>query len=142
MSLRANQDLSRALIKSYTIKNASVILVGSRIKFGASDTEADLGGANDDLTFGTALNAGTGNATGTVFVDVALDVPQIIAMTVGTGGSTRGTKQVAVANGVTDVVANGGGTVAHTIVGVAMQTGVLGDLIGVMPLNHRSVAAT
>ena len=142
MAVRANQDLKNALVKTYTAKNGVVFAVGSRVKFGATDTEADLGGAGDDLTFGTALNVCTGNAAGSVIVEVALDVPQIIAMIVGVGGSTRGTKQIAVATGVTDAMANGGGTVAHPLVGIAMQTGVAGDLIGVMPVAGRFVAAT
>lgn len=142
MAVRANQDLKNALVKTYSAKSAAVFTVGARVKFGASDTEADLGGANDDLTFGTALNACTGNAAGSIIVEVALDMPQIIAMTVGTGGSTRGVKQIAAANGVTDAQTNGGGTTPHALVGIAMQSGVVGDLIGVMPIAGRFVAAT
>lgn len=143
MAVRANADLKNALIKRYTVKNGTTLAVGNRVRFGGSDTEVDLtSGANDDTTFGTALEAGVGNSAGSVLVDVVLDGHQIVAMTVGTGGSTRGVKQVAAANGVTDAPANGGGTVAHSIIGIAMQTGVAGDLIGVMTVNSRSVAAT
>lgn len=143
MATRANQDLKNALVKVYGAKNAVVFTVGARVKFGATDTEVDLGGANDDLTFGTAITAGTGTAVaGAVLIEVALDVPMIIAMTVGTGGSTRGSKQIAAANGVTDAQTNGGGTTPHALVGIALQSGVLGDLIGVMPVAGRFVAAT
>jgi len=143
MAARANQDLKNALIKRYAVKSGTTLAVGNRVRFGASDIEVDLtSGANDDTTFGTALEAGVGNAAGSVLVDVVLDGHQIVAMLVGTGGSTRGLKQIAAANGVTDAPTNGGGTVSHPIIGVAMQTGVVGDLIGVMTVNSRSVAAS
>lgn len=142
MAVRANQDLKNSLIKRYSVKNASTIAVGQRVRFGTADTEVDLtSGVGDDTCFGTALEAGVGNALGSVLIDVVLDNPQIIAMLVGTGGSTRGVKQLLAANGVTDAPVNGTGTVSRPIVGVAMQSGVVGDLIGVMPLNHRSVSA-
>jgi len=143
MATRANADLKNTLIKRYAVKNTSVITAGSRVRFGATDIEVDAtSGANDDTCFGTALEGGTGNAGGTVLIDVALDGHQIVAMTVGTGGSTRGLKQVQAANGVTDAPANADGTVVHTSIGIAMQTGVAGDLIGVMPINARFVCAT
>lgn len=142
MATRANADLKNALIKRYAVKSGVTIAVGNRIRFGATDIEVDLtSGAADDTQIGTALEAGVGNAGGTVLIDVVLDGVLIVAMTVGTGGSTRGAKQINAANGVTDAPANGGGTTSRSIVGIAMQTGVVGDLIGVMPLNHRSVSA-
>jgi hypothetical protein len=142
MATRANQDLKNALIKRYSVKNGVTLAVGNRVRFGTSDSEVDLtSGAADDTQIGTAIEAGVGNAAGSVLVDVVLDGVVIVAMTVGTGGSTRGVKQLNAANGVTDAPANGGGTTSRAIVGIAMQTGVVGDLIGVMPLNHRSVSA-
>ena len=77
-----------------------------------------------------------------VKVQVALDGVQIVPMIVGTGGSSRGAKQKLAADGVTDLPANGGGTLPHVVVGIAMQTGVVGDLIGVMPTPGREVSAT
>ncbi len=108
MALRANIDLKNALIKRYTVKNASTIQYGQRVRFGTTDTEVDLtSGANDDTCFGTCVEgvAGSsfvGNAGASVLIDVALDGHQVLPMVVGTGGSTRGLKQVQAANGVTD----------------------------------------
>lgn len=139
--LRANQDLKNALIKRYSIKDGVTIAKGARVRFGGSDTEIDnISGADDDTTFATALEGGTGIGT-TVWIEVALDFPLVVAMVVGTGGATRGKKQKIAADGVTDAPANGGGTTSHPIVGVALQTGVAGDLIGVGIANSRSVTA-
>lgn len=131
MAARALSDLKNALVKQYTVKNGSAIVAGKRIKFGASDTEIDVAGANDDLAFGTALETKTGNAAGTVQCTVVLDGFAIVPMLVGTGGATRGTNQVQAADGVTDM-AGSGVTNAKPPCGRAMQSGVVGDLIGVL----------
>lgn len=164
MATRANEDLSLALQKAYTVKSGVTLSIGSRVKFGTTDQEVDLAGANDDTSIGTVTglpnapgrtnqppafvndsNAPTsvlGDGTSKYQVTVALDSNLIVRMRVGTGGSTRGVKQIAVADGLTDAPTNGGGTTPHTIVGIAMQSGVLGDFIGCMPTPGRSVAAT
>lgn len=142
MAARALQDLKNAIIKTYTIKSGVIIAPGNRIRFGASDTECDLtSGALDDTTIGTALSGGVGNAAGTVLCQVVLDFYAVVPMLVGTGGSTRGVKQQQAANGITDTIANGGGTVSKPLVGVALQTGVVGDMIGVGVTNGRCVTA-
>lgn len=158
MATKANVSLVNSLIKAYFVKNGTTLSVGNRVKFGTGDGEVDLGGAGDDTTFGTvvglqsapglsnvAQNAPTSvtaAASNTVTVDVALDSNQILPAIVGTGGSTRGLKQVVVATGITDAPVLGDGAVSHACCGIAMQTGVAGDLIGIMPLNFRFVAAT
>lgn len=142
MATRALQDLKNALVKRYVITNGTTLAVGDRVIFGANDTTVDKAGANSDLAFGTVVAGGVGNAGGTVFADVVLDSHIIVPMKVGTGGATRGKKQKFATDGVTDADTNGGGTLPHGVVGIAMQTGVVGDLIGVMPANGRYVAAT
>lgn len=138
--LRATQDLKNALIKRYAVKNGVTLSVGQRVRFGTSDHEVDApSGADDDTTIGTALEAGTATATDGTWIDVCLDFYAIVPMTVGTGGSTRGLKQKLAADGCTDAPANGGGTTSHPIIGVAMQTGVATDRIGVGLAPGRSV---
>jgi hypothetical protein len=142
MATRAIEDLKFALIKRYKVKNGTTLNPDDRVKFGTTDDEVDVAAAADDLAFGTVRGsaAAVGNAGGTVTVDVVLDFFAIKAMTVGTGGSTRGKRQKTVADGVTDAAA-AGVAAASVIVGVAMQTGVAGDKIGVGLASCRVTTA-
>lgn len=147
MATRAIFDLKSSIIKTYTLKTGVVSAKGKRVIFSVADNNdqtVDLAGAESDLAFGTIIDDTviTGVAAGTGKVQVALDHPQIVPMIVGTGGATRGTKQKYAADGVTDLPANGGGTLPHVVVGIALQSGVVGDLIGVMPCPGREVSAT
>ena len=146
MATRADFDLKNAIVKTYSIKSGTALVNGNRVRFGASDTEVDLtSGVGDDTCIGTAsIPSGTtltGNAAGSVLVQVVLDFVAIVPMLVGTDGSTRGLKQVNAANGITDAPTNGGGTTSRPLQGVALQSGVVGDLIGVGICPGRSVSA-
>lgn len=152
--VRANFDLKNALIKRYFVNVNTTITAGNRVKFtattvmpyaGVQGQEVTNSTSDEDVSIGTALEtAGSGAVVaGTTMIDVVLDGFAIIPATVGSGGSTVGTKQVNSSTGCTDAPANGGGTTAHTIVGIAMQTGVSGDQIGLMVGgSQRSVAAS
>lgn len=131
MATRAIVDLKGALIKTYTVKSGTTIVAGNRVKFGTSDTEVDVAGAAEDNSWGTALDGAVGDGTAAKRVEVALDGHAIVAMTVGTGASTRGLRQVLVSDGITDAKATGVNT-AQAVVGVAMQSGIAGDSIGVL----------
>ena len=66
------------------------------------------------------------------FVEIYLFGP-VIPVTVGTGGATRGTKAVAVADGFTDAATHDSdGTGNESNYGVFMQTGTAGQIIGMM----------
>jgi hypothetical protein len=151
--LRANVDLKNALIKRYFVAASQTITAGTRVKFSATSTrpysgvdgqEVTPSTSDEDVCIGTAAETATSTATaGTVQVDVVLDGFAIVDVVVGSGGSSAGKKQVNSATGVTDAPANGGGTTAHTILGIAMQTGVQNDHIGMLiGGSQRSVAAT
>src|SRR5258708_14911973 len=103
MALKANVSLGLALIKGFYVKVGTTLAIGSRVKFGGSDDEVDLGAASDDSTFGTVvglqmipglLNVAqsaptsvTATAAKQVVIDVALDNSLVVPMTVGVGGS-------------------------------------------------------
>lgn len=126
-----------AHIKSYTVEAASTATVGRLASFGASDTTvADSAAAADDA-IGVFL---TGGAAGDR-VDIALFGPTV-AVLVGTGGATRGSKAVNVANGVTDAPAHAaGGATANQIYGIFMQSGLAGDVVGMQILASNRVSA-
>ncbi len=126
MGVRATQDLVRAIVKTYTVKTGGATTAGKPVKFGTTDTEVDtLLAADANIGFGVALET---KAAG-LPVQVAPFGVQIVPMIVGTGGATRGLKlKIASDNtGVTDT-----GATTDVFVGRAMQSGVVGDLIGVL----------
>lgn len=126
MGVRATQDLVRAIIKTYTVKTGGATTAGKPVKFGTTDTEVDTQLAADaSIGFGTALETKTAGQQ----VQVCPHGVQIVPMIVGTGGSTRGLKQKIASDntGITDT-----GATTDVFVGRAMQSGVVGDLIGVL----------
>jgi len=139
MAVRANFDLKNSIIKTYRVKSGTTTVAGKRVKFGTADDEVDNAAAGDDLAFGTARAAVVGDGSKTV--EVILDCHQLVPMLVGTGGCTRGVRQKYVSDGITDATTNGGGTTAEAIVGIAMQTGVAGDVVGVCPLPYARAHA-
>lgn len=126
-----------AHIKSYTVEAASTATVGRLASFGASDTTvADSGAAADDA-IGVFL---TGGAAGDR-VDLALFGPTV-AVLVGAGGATRGSKAINVANGVANAPAQAaGGATADPIYGIFMQNGNVGDVVGMQLLASNRVSA-
>ncbi len=128
MATRAVIDLKNALIKTYIVKNTVTTVAGTKVKFSSNgELEIDNASAGEDF-IGTVQDAVVGD--GVKKAQVVLDFWAIVPMVVGIGGSTCGKKQVIVATGITDAAAKGV-TTAITVAGVAMQTGVVGDLIGV-----------
>ena len=123
MGVRATQDLKNALIKTYTVDTGGATTAGFPVKFGASDLVIVSCTAGDALCIGVALETKAAAAQ----CQVCLNGTVIVPMTVGTGGSTRGTNQKLVANGVTDTASG-----SDVLYGRALQSGVVGDLIGVM----------
>jgi hypothetical protein len=146
MATKAIKLIQNALIRPYTVDTAQQATVGMAVKFGSSDSTVQQAGANDDaigICRANPLATGTPPvcAAGTA-VEVTLFFYAVEQVLVGTGGSTRGKKQVMTTNGVTDAPATGGGTVAHETIGVALQSGVQGDIIGMGLLVSSRVSAT
>lgn len=124
MAVRADQDLIRAIIKTYTVKTGGATTAGLPVKFGTTDTEVDTAGTADAaVVFGTALAT---KAAGQL-VEVCPHGVVWVPVKVGTGGSTRGVSQKLVADGYTDITSG-----TDVVQGRAIQSGVVGDLIGMM----------
>jgi hypothetical protein len=155
MALRALKHLEHAIIRPYTIQPSQQVVLGMTCVFGTLDTAVQAAAGASDLVIGVVrldgVNAGYADASNiitpaylpqptTTTIEVVLMFSAIVPMTVGTGGSTRGKKQIVVSTGVTDAPANpGADTTDIEIIGVALQTGVAGDVIGIgIGLNSRT----
>lgn len=90
-----------------------------------------------DTVVGVALETATaGNR-----VQVLVAGP-IVPMKVGTGDTTRGKKQKTVATGITDAPATtNSGATTTPILGVALESGVAGDFVGVMLTLGNRISA-
>lgn len=89
--------------------------------------------------YGVALEAG---AVGAVIPVAVLGCGETVRIKVGTGGATRGSWAVVVADGVTNAGTLGGGSVAKNIVGKFEETGVAGDVVGMILQDFAGVAAS
>src|SRR5262245_32380914 len=137
MATRAKKKIDFAHISTYTVASAKTVTKGFPVIFSGSDTEIEDAGANSDLLIGVALNGGAAGER----VQVLHPAP-IVPMKCGTGGTTRGKKQKMAADGVFDAPAHdSSGATDDSIVGIAMQSGVAGDTVGVMPTFHNRGSA-
>lgn len=128
MSERALKNITYGHVMSFNVKVSSTVTKGKTVKFDGDHIVVDAG-ADSDLWIGVALETVASSATVINRVSVLLPGP-VVPMLVGTGDSTRGTRQKVVATGVTDAAALAGDT-AEPSCGFAMQSGVASDLIGV-----------
>lgn len=149
---RAIKQIQNALVRSHVVAASQTVTLGKTVVFASATTYTiqDSAGASD-IEFGIAYacdpRAGTASGLGAdangvcnagSTVEVILLGLNIVPMLVGTGGTTAGKKQVVVATGITDVAANGGGTTAVECIGIAYQSGVAGDVVGVITAGPNS----
>jgi len=135
MAVRPDSDLSKALIVQRTVEAAQTVAVGRVVKDGNADKECQHAGAGE-LGFGVVVALGSlAGAAGDKVQVALLAGATIIPVKVGTGGATRGALLQCVADGVTDVTPNGAPTSGVLVgaVGIATQTGVAADVIGMIP---------
>ena len=126
MAIRATNKDQFATKMQFVVETASTVTAGRAVVCGNADGEALNAGADSDLAIGIALTSGTAGQK----VDVALFGP-VIPVLVGTGGATRGTKMILVADGVTDAPAHDSdGTGNEAIYGIFIESGVAGDTVG------------
>lgn len=137
MSVRPDRILDRALTIRLTVAAGQTVAVGRPVKQVTNENTCQHAGAGE-VACGAVIAIGgntavTPGAAGD-FVTVALFGNAIVPMKVGTGGTTFGVMQQAVADGITDLTPNGAPTTGVLIgcVGLAMQTGVAGDEVGVL----------
>lgn len=137
MATRACIDLTRATIRSYTVKAASAVTAFKAVKFNTSDETQALDCTAGDQADGYALETG---AAGDV-VQVATFISGGAAKAlVGTGGCTVGDWLKVVSDGVTTITP-GGGTTLRQVVGKALQTGVAGDHVAVELTHFATVSS-
>ena len=141
LTTRAREMLGNALIYSFESGCATAVGEGVPVKFGTTDDIMVLAGANDPLAIGLCRKSYTaGMSTAGKPIEVILFGQFIKKVKVGTGGATRGKDAITVADGFTDAPANGGGTTSQIDLGKFMQTGVVGDEVGLMGGYCRSVS--
>jgi len=126
MAARAFEILQYATIRPYTVASGKTGTRGFAVKHsGADDAVEDMAAVGDNC-IGIALEAGAALAA----IRVALFGNGVAKVKVGTGGATRGAPAKFAANGLTDATV-GGATTKLVVLGQFMQTGVVGDLVGV-----------
>jgi len=135
MATRPDQNLDNAMLVVRTVETAQTVAVGRVVKEGNADKEVQHTGAGE---FGIGVVVALGplaGAAGDKVTVALLGGGCIIAVKVGTGGATRGTLVQSVADGVTDVTPNGAPTTGVLVAahGYVTQTGVAGDLVGMVP---------
>lgn len=131
MAERANVHEQYGYIRPYIVASGQTATAGKPVIFAAVDGEVQDSGAGSDLMIGVARGKpGQTYAAGDT-VEVLHPFTVVARMLVGTGGTTRGKKQKVVSDGITDADTQGGGTNPIYSVGVALQSGVVGDFVGV-----------
>lgn len=135
-STRVLKKIDYATIMTLTVTAAKVATKGFAVIISGNLTVED-DAATGDTVIGVALETATaGNR-----VQVLLFGP-VVPMKVGTGDTTRGKKQKTVATGITDAptTANSGATTTP-ILGIALESGVAGDFVGVMLAPSNRISA-
>jgi len=116
-----------ATIGTYTVATGQTATVGY-LAILASDTTVQNAAGATDLGIGVFLASATAGKRVEVY-----HFGSIIPVKIGTGGCTRGAKAVFVADGFTDAPAHdSSGTTDDATYGVFMESGVVGDVRGMM----------
>jgi hypothetical protein len=127
MASRAHNKIQNALIQSFRVPTAKAVTAGFRVKFSGADDAIENCAAGED-GIGIALEDGVALQNG---VTVALDGVAIVPVKVGTGGATRGLFARFAADGFTDQIVTDG-TVVRFLAGRFMQSGPVGDMVGLL----------
>lgn len=127
----ALRKLENATFKEYKVAVTKTTFAGRAVILTDAENVEDAGGATD-LAIGIANVTITSSATVVQRCEVTLFGP-VQAVDVGTGGATFGKKAILAANGFTDAPAHdsSGGT-NDAIYGIFMQTGTVGQKVGLM----------
>ena len=138
MTVRAMLDLGPGpMIKTYTVVAAGSAIEGRPVSLNTSDQEVTLTAAAA-ACIGIALET---KAAGERVQVLVSEGDTIVKVKVGTGGATRGLYGVVVSDGLTNSGTLGGGTVLKNVIGIFMETGVAGDVVGFKFKQFASVSA-
>lgn len=133
MTVRPDSNLSNALIVTRAVLAATTVTVGSVVKDGTADKQVqpttDGVGAIGVITSLGALAGAAGDKVQMAYLAGACIIP----VKVGTGGAVRGALAKVVADGVTTAAETVTTPVAAEVVGFFTQSGVVGDLVGMVP---------
>lgn len=126
-------DLQRALIVTRKVESGQTVAVGRVVKDGDADHECQHSADGVDA-IGVITSVGPLNGAAGDEVQLAyLAGPIVIKVKVGTGGAVRGKFAKCVADGVTSAVPDVATPLATNVVGFFTQSGVAGDLVGMVP---------
>lgn len=127
MTIRALLDLGPGpLIKTFTVAAGQATTEGRPVSFASSDQEVQTTAAAAKC-MGIALETKAAGERVQVLIGEGG-----VKVKVGTGGATRGEQAVVVADGVTNSGTLGGGSVIKNLVGMFLETGVVGDVVGLV----------
>lgn len=136
MSARPHDTTNRSMIRPLVIQAAAAaVTAGMPVKLGTAETDCLLAGANEKA-IGIAIESGVAGDT----IQVSLFGYAIVPVKVGTGGATHGEFAICAADGATNQTLGGGTTVKY-VIGRFLQTGVVGDKVGLLLGNFASGAA-
>lgn len=125
----AMRRIEHGTIARYTVATGQAVTKGELVVLASDTTVQDAGGASD---------LGIGIAMATVAADLPVDIylfAPVIDVAVGTGGATRGKKAIHAADGFTDCAAHdSSGATDNATYGVFMQSGVVGDRVGMQAM--------
>lgn len=129
MATRATKHIANLWTRKLKVASGQTATKGLPILFSGADDEIGTAGADSDLAVGVAQESGAAGA----YVECVMFSPGSIVVLVGTGGATRGTKAVLVADGFTNATADNGGATTKPVYGIFTESGVAGDYVGLMP---------
>lgn len=133
----AMRHTKNALILEYEVSTGDTATEGEAVLLDSDTTIDDCDGASD-LAVGIALKTGVAGDK----VPVAMFGHAVIGAKAGTGGVTRGKKQILVSDGFTDAPAHDAdGNTNDAIYGVALQSATAGQFFGLLvgsPSNRGS----
>lgn len=133
MATRSDRFLQNALIVTRTVEASQTVAVGRVVKDGTGDgkcqhTTDGVGAVGVVVTLGKLAGVAPDRVQIAYLAGAA-----VIPVLVGTGGATAGKFAKVVSDGVTDAAETVTTPVATEIVGFFTQTGVVGDVIGMVP---------
>jgi hypothetical protein len=132
----AKRSTDAALILPYIVAATKTATEGCAVVHDGADGKVDTASAGSDLVIGIALHAATAGQP------VSIQCSGLCAVKVGAGGATRGKKAVVLNDGkFEDAPAHDSdGTGNQAVYGVFHQSGVNGDLVGMVfyPSNRGS----
>lgn len=134
MAIRADRDLKLAIIVTRKVVTGAVS-VGMPVKDGANDHECQPCADGVDM-IAVVVALGPATTPGAIgdYVQIAyLAGACVIPVKVGTGGATRGKFAKVVADGFTNAVQSITTPVGADVAGFFTQTGVVGDVVGLVP---------